>query len=41
MIENIGNWIFTLKSGFSIGCGIGLKVLANLGFGIATEPKSK
>ena len=37
MMENIGNWIFTLKFGF----GIGLKVSANLGFGIGPKAKPK
>ena len=41
MIEKIGGWIFPLKSGFSIGYGIDLKVSANLGFGISIGPKQK
>ena len=39
MMEEIGNRIFPLKSGFSIGYGIGPKVSANLGFGIGIRPK--
>ena len=41
MLEKIGNWIFPLKSCFSIGCDIRLKVSANLGFSIGIGPKPK
>ena len=41
MTEEIGNRIFSLKSGCSIGCGIGPKVSANLGFGVGIGPKPK
>ena len=41
MMEKIGNWIFPLKFGFSIGYDIGPKVSANLGFGIGIGPKTK
>ena len=41
MMEKIGDWIFTLKSGFIISYSIGPKVSANLGFGIGPKPKPK
>ena len=40
-MEKIGNWIFSLKSGFDMGYGIGPKVSGNLGLGIGIGPKPK